>query len=285
MKITQKTYITIFTVLLIAMLADPAAAQLHWEDGGRLLANVSSSVTHHTVTEDGSGGFFLAWEKNTGSDIDLYIQHFDAAGTATWNPGGVVITTASGDQTSPAIASDGSGGVFVAWQDELSYDIYLQHFDTGGSPLAASGGIPVCTAAGEQSGAAMTADCSGGVILAWYDTRNGSATDLYAQKINAFNQVQWTADGVPVTTAAGIQYTHSILADGSGGAVIVWQDGRNGQDDDIYAQRIDASGNPVWTVNGMTVAAAGGDQMDPRSAESGGNFIFAWVDEGDIYAQ
>ena len=49
------------------------------------------------------------------------------------------------------------------------------------------------------------------------------------------------------TATAGRQArVPAVAVDGSGNAVVVWQDNRNG-DEDIYAQRLDAAGNRLWT--------------------------------------
>ena len=55
-----------------------------------------------------------------------------------------------------------------------------------------------------------------------------------------------------------------IVSDGSGGAIIAWQN--NGADGkDIYAQRVDASGVVLWTADGIAVCADAYDQMNPSS--------------------
>ncbi|MGZ5192162.1 MAG: hypothetical protein ACXWCZ_14225, partial [Flavisolibacter sp.] len=67
--------------------------------------------------------------------------------------------------------------------------------------------------------------------------------DIYAQRINSSGAVQWTSNGISVSTAGSYQYTPTIVSDGSGGAIITWYDYRNGNNNsDIYAQKVDALG-------------------------------------------
>ena len=40
-------------------------------------------------------------------------------------------------------------------------------------------------------------------------------------------------------------------ADGGGGAVVVWEDWRSGNHDNLLAQRIDAGGSALWGGNGV----------------------------------
>ena len=74
--------------------------------------------------------------------------------------------------------------------------------------------------------------------------------------------------------------------------IVAWSDSRSG-DFDIYAQRVDASGNVLWADGGVPVCVAGGDQLFVQIApdQSGGAFL-AWNDQGRgspdsrrIYAQ
>ena len=59
--------------------------------------------------------------------------------------------------------------------------------------------------------------------------------------MNSIGTAQWNADGVPICIAPEDQGSLSGAVDGSGGAVVAWQDSRNGTED-IYAQRVHASG-------------------------------------------
>jgi len=72
----------------------------------------------------------------------------------------------------------------------------------------------------------------------------------------------WQANGIPVCIAAGSQVTPACVPDGTGGAIIVWLDLPNGNDGDIYAQRITGSGAvaPGWPSNGLPVCVQPGHQ-------------------------
>ena len=52
----------------------------------------------------------------------------------------------------------------------------------------------------------------------------------------------WPSDpnlNVPLCTAAGDQLSPTIVSDGAGGAIVVWQDSRSGSaNPDVYAQRV-----------------------------------------------
>ncbi len=93
--------------------------------------------------------------------------------------------------------------------------------------------------------------------------------------------VRWTADGVGVRTAAANDAAGpQIVPDGSGGAIITWADYRSGSKYDIYAQRVDASGTPLWTADGVGVrTAAANDADSPQIAPDGsGGAVITWAD-------
>jgi hypothetical protein len=96
---------------------------------------------------------------------------------------------------------------------------------------------------------------------------------------------------VPVCTAAGSQNDLSAIADGAGGVIAVWFDGRGGVQD-IYAHRVlTKSGiHPSWPENGLGICTFGGTQQAARAAPDGaGGAIIAWYDvrygDYDIYVQ
>ena len=148
----------------------------------------------------------------------------------------------------------------------------------------------ISTAAGDQYYPTIVSDGSGGAIITWHDSRSGN-NDIYAQRINASGVVQWTANGVAISTAADNQINPTIVSDGSGGAIITWLDRRSGTDYDTYAQRINASGLVQWTTNGVATCTAAGDQNWPTIVSDGsGGAIITWHDfrsgiNLDIYAQ
>ncbi len=195
---------------------------------------------------------------------------------AQWVENGVQLTTTGVSDWAPKTVSDGAGGAIVAWYDD-NYDILVQRIDPYGRALWTPGGVPVCTASNGRWEARIASDGAGGAIVAWKDYRSGNF-DIYAQRVNASGTPQWTADGVAICTHSATQRFHSVAPDGAGGAIVAWQDNRNG-DYDVYAQRVNANGVPQWTANGVPVCVAAWDQFEiqmlPRNA--GGVFV-TWSD-------
>ena len=128
-------------------------------------------------------------------------------------------------------------------------------------------GVAICTATGHQHYLYAVSDGAGGAIVAWSDYRGGTS-DIYVQRVTASGVPLWTANGVAICTAANNQVSCSIVSDGAGGAIIAWMDGRTA--DDLYAQRVNSSGVPQWTANGVAICTATGVQSTPLMVPDGG---------------
>ena len=98
-------------------------------------------------------------------------------------------------------------------------------------------------------------DGAGGAIVVWYDYRSGGSNNIYAQHVLASGAVDpaWPADGRALCTAANNQHYPQIVSDGTGGAIVTWQDYRSGTNYDVYAQRANSSGLAQWAANGVAV--------------------------------
>jgi hypothetical protein len=215
---------------------------------------------------------------------------FTSSAYAVWPPNGAPVSTGAGHQLLVEIISDGSGGAIIAWSDDrgTSRDIYAQRVDATGAPLWAVDGIPICTAANIQTNVLLIPDGSGGAILAWLDFRN-AVQDVYAQRVNGSGVTQWTSNGVPVCIASGSQFVSHLVSDGLGGAIIVWSDHR-GLTFDIYAQRLNNTGDPKWAIDGVPICVAANDQISSQIAADGlGGAVVTWSDNrgaaADVYAQ
>lgn len=198
---------------------------------------------------DGSGGAIVAWEDRRNLNSDVYAQHITSAGLIApgWPAGGLGLSTNSYTQMAPVLVSDGAGGGIVAWSDGRRinrWDIYAQHVTGGGAVTWQADGAPVSTyAPSSKKAPTIVSDGNGGAVIPWVDNRNGSS-DIYAQHLLASGAPDpvWPADGAPVSTAPGDQLLPVGIPDGAGGAILTWQDGRNGTDLNIYAQRVDRYG-------------------------------------------
>jgi len=329
------------SLLVVSFVLLPCVGQAAWQPDGNGVAVVAGDQGLPTICPDGLGGTITTWADNRDGSYDIYAQRLNGLGVAYWT---ALLCFSLGDQTSPQIVTDGTGGAIVTWEDTRNGnpDIYAQRVDASGNPMWFLNGVALCTDASVQHAPFIVSDGAMGAIVVWTDQRNGGANkDIYAQRVNS-GVVQWTVNGVSVDADGADQFNPSVVTDGAGsaivtfenqgfdidvyaehlnavngssswakkvvctapgdqtntvatpdlagGVIVAWDDRRGGGNTDIYAQRLNASGSPLWPANGAVVCIASFDQIVPQIVSSTiGGAIVAWSDQrsdpGDIYAQ
>ncbi len=265
---------------------------------GRLLWNGTVGVPvctvigvqqHPDIMATADGGVFIVWEDGRGSDLDIFAQRLDSNGVAQWTVGGMPVCVSIWQQVYPRLSTDGSGGIIVVWQDSrnLGYDVFAQRLNGAGSRQWTPTGVAVCSIEHTHLLPKVVSDGRGGVIVVWEEGRSYiSQRDIYAQRLSGSGALHWPTNGVGVCTAFGTQQNPQVVSDGNGGAIIAWQDQRNGSSanaGDIYAQRIDSTGQMLWTVNGTPVCTAIGAQHSLRiTADQTAATWLCWVDERNL---
>ncbi|MBN1803525.1 MAG: hypothetical protein JW891_18590 [Candidatus Lokiarchaeota archaeon] len=158
------------------------------------------------------------------------------------------------------------------------------------SVLESGEGIPICSADGYQFDSHLIRDDNGGYIFVWTDNRNGNY-DIYCQRVDSEGNSNWGTNGAPICTLAENQMFPEIVGDITGGAIVAWLDNRSGNGYEIYAQKIDSSGNLQWSANGVLLSnrIAWAESLKLTSDNNGGA-IATWSYDldgvgFDIYAQ
>lgn len=203
------------------------------------------------------------------------------------------------NQIDHSAISDGLGGAMITWAQNVDvndkeFDIYAQRLDSHGESVW-NAPVAVCSANNFQGLPQIVGDDVGGAIIVWHDSRQGwsdtfSNFDIYIQRIDKDGNILWTPDGLSVCDASEWQIYPKIAADGMGGAVVTWDDGRSGNSQ-VYVQHIDANGIFIWPDNGILVADIPFGQSDPHIVGDGfGGAIVVWADfrqlgNIDVYAQ
>ena len=279
-----------------------------WPVDGRAICTAAGDQGSPTIASDWAGGAIIAWADSRGDDIDIYAQHVLMSGAVdpAWPVDGSALCTAVRHQERPMIASDGSGGAIVTWQDVLTsglnniYAIYAQHILASGAPDAVwptNGRVLGGGVVGTQPNPRIISDGAGGAIVAWQDSRFGPP-DIYAQRVLAPGTVDpsWPVDGRALTSTTDMdnQSFSTIVSDGAGGAVVVWRLASFAGGLGIYAQHVLSDGtlDGAWPADGRAVCSQPNPQGHPVAVSDGaGGVVVAWEDSRagdgnrDIYAQ
>jgi hypothetical protein len=277
-----------------------AAGSPQWATNGVPVCAATGSQSSQQLVPDGAGGAVVTWMDHRGSTQDIYAQRMNGAGAPQWTPDGVALCVAAHDQWGPQIAADGAQGAIVTWYDQRSdgihYDIYAQRVTATGTAMWTPDGVALCTQSGDQLYPMIAPDGASGAIVTWQDQRD-SNWHIYVQRVNASGATQWTGNGVQICAALYNENWPMIASDGVGGAVVTWQDTRaDGANPDIYAQRVNSSGGPLWATDGVAMCTDPYTQLSPFIVASGtGGAIVEWRDtrnqdgyvttNDDVYAQ
>ena len=300
-KILENIGIQFYVILIMLTFYLGNKSEAQWSTDPTINNPICTEVNEQddpSITSDGNGGAIITWADYRNGNYDIYAQRISSGGAIIWTTDGIVVCTQTNDQQMPAITSDGNGGAIIVWLDQrnsgnnvFNYDIYAQRIDQNGVVQWTADGVVIYSAFSSSAASpTITSDGSGGAIIVWEDQRNYNI-DIYSQNVNSNGVIQWATDGVAICTELAYQRQPAITTDGSGGAIISWNDERNGSSNpDIFAQKINSSGVAQWIIDGIAVCSQTGFQFYPKITNDnyGGAYV-TWADNRngnpDIYVQ
>jgi len=265
-----------------------------WTANGITIIALAGDQTSLDMVQDGGGGAIIVWDDARTGSPGIYAQRVAADSTSMWTAGGVEVVSAGfASVDHPDVATDGTGGAVVvweAWSGMMDNDLYCQCINPDGTIRWTwlTGGQLICNDPSDPSSPEIVSAGRGGGIIIWADGRNGSL-DIWGTFIDGNATVYWTANGEAISLGAGNQQWPVVIADEEAGAIICWEDYRNGGGD-IYAQRISSYGTKYWAMNGTPICTADGQQTRPAIINDGdGGALIAWQDyriwSNEVYAQ
>jgi hypothetical protein len=266
-----------------------------WTSNGVVLCDAVNNQTVPKIASDGMGGAFITWLDNRFTTSRIYAQRINELGLIQWGESGMLISSVNEPAGNPRISSTDLGEAIITWANGNAggtWDIFAQKINQD-TTLWTINGVSICNEIRTQWKPEIVADGLGGAIISWQDTRRISFNeeDVYVQKINTVGTVEWGQNGIPVCTQPGnSNVPQKITSDGNGGAIIAWEDRRNGNTD-IFVQLVNKLGATMWSYNGVAVSTAQYSQIGVTLVSDGhGGAILAWMDNRrgaylDIYGQ
>lgn len=265
------------------------AGEAQWAPNGQLVSSGSYPQYGPVAVGDGSGGLYVVWILSivpgayTGQG-----QRLSGAGAPYWAVGGAPVLPGAAFPTKLAIAGDGRlpdvepPGAIVAFTDirgGVTTDIYIHAFSSTGAARWTS---PVCTAAGNQTGAQIVSDGSGstlsnpkGAIVAWRDYRaDVSDADIYAQRIRYDGVAMLGADGLGIATGAGTVQEPRLVRSFPQNGIVAWPGPAPGRTFATFADRVGTAGS--WGSAVPTTDPYGGHSNPGVVSDQGGGVIAAW---------
>ncbi|MBS1492452.1 MAG: T9SS type A sorting domain-containing protein [Bacteroidetes bacterium] len=266
---------------------------------------INEDERYYDICTDGKGGAIIVWDDNiVSARTILKGQRISSAGAKLWSDTGKVIVNDGNRQSQAKICADNAGGCYIAYlTSEISssdYEVKANRLDSNGNKMWTNG-VWVSQQDGNASEIEGCTTSDNGFFVVWGDPRNSKITwnDLYCQKIGPSGNAVWQVNGIPLCTSNYTQQYERCIADNSGGAFIVWNDNRNSDSIttrvDIFCQRMNSTGTPVFGTNGKAICTAVESQYRPDPVtDMKGGVIVNWNDfrngpsspfNIDIYAQ
>ena len=215
----------------------------------------------------------VVWQdRRNGADYDVYGSRINSAGAVLDT---ILISSAPGNQTQPAVACDGTT-FLVVWSDfrsGLTSDIYGARVSASGAVLDPQG-IPICTAAMHQ-GQPAAASNGDGFLVVWQDFRSAASADIYGARLSGTGAVL-DSTGLVISQGVNSELNPAVAAN-STGYLVVWQDKRRGSSYDIFGARV-TTGGAINDPAGLAISTAAGDQINPAVSGNGSDFLVVWQD-------
>lgn len=249
---------------------------------GIAISSASADQRAPAVAWNGSD-YLVVWQDTRGADTDLYGQRINTAGALVG--GEIAISTATGNQINPDVATSGSGWV-VAWEDYRSgtADAYAARVTSSGTVSDATG-ILLATPAIRRVAPALACNASN-CLVAWEE--GSSAQDVRGSLLSVATGTPSASIAIGAATLG--QRFPSVAYDGTN-FLVAWQDERNGGTNiEIYAAGVDSTGT-LLDAMGVRITTATGNQILPSVAFLGSTYLIAWQDvrngatNRDVYGQ
>jgi MYXO-CTERM domain-containing protein len=241
--------------------------------------------------------YFAVWEDARGSS-NIYTQTWDiyaariSTGGVLVDASGIAISTAAGNQTTPAVATNKTN-VFITWID----------LGAGSGPWKLDG-ARFASATGLIDGPAAT----GGIVLdtnydympsiaydgeqyvvAWWSIPGGtgSTTAFLTQRVSTSGAL--VGGQTTVYSLSGYSYDSMMIGGSASGSLVAWTKGNQ----ILYGNRLDQGGDLLDGASpngGFTLSEEPSTKSNQAVAYNGTNYLVVWSDNrggpgvGSIYA-
>ncbi|UQA64072.1 MYXO-CTERM sorting domain-containing protein [Polyangium aurulentum] len=238
---------------------------------GLQIGAATNEQNRPAVAFDGTS-WVVAWhDYRSGTNHDLYAARVTQGGQPL-DAAGIAVSTATGSQMYPAMASDGNG-TFIVWRDYRSgssYDIYGARLSTAGAVLDASG-IVISTATGSQRYPALGFDGTN-YLAVWEDRRSNNSYDVYGARVSPAGSILDPA-GIAIAKSPSDEANLAVAA-GIGSSLVVWD--ATGDATDVMAARVSPNGAVLDAS--LTVSVEVSDQQPTAAGFDGTNWLVVWSD-------
>lgn len=232
---------------------------------GLLIAETAENASDPDVLFDGTR-FVVVWaDGRPRAGADIYGARVATDGTVL-DPEGFAVCTATGSQTAPSLAFDGTN-YLVAFEDDrgpaVQTDIYAARFDSAGTALDPDGVLVVVE--GSHPAAAFG---SSRYLVTW-----DSSGDVEGARIDPDGRVVDTT-ALPIASSAETENASDVAFDGTNW-LVVWR-----RRTSVRGSLVDADGRTA----GSLVITGSDFLREPSVAFAAGEYLVTWRDSTRVSA-
>ncbi len=265
--------------------------------GSGVMVASSPMVEHRpSAVSDGRGGAVIVFEAEAregdfAGDSEIMAQRVDRAGRLIFHDGtrSLIVSAGRVQERAPIAVSDGRGGAIAVFEQHVRDGPYAGRVWVAGQRVSRSGRLlwnggerssAVSLGPFVHSGLSAVSDGRGGVIAVFEGRLEESdepvSTEVFAQRLDGQGRLLFGQgdQAVPVATSEAADVRPQVVADGRGGAVVVFEQVReSGVRADLAAQHLDARGERTWGDDGRqsVVVVSGLVPGCPRELSSDGH--------------
>lgn len=199
----------------------------------------------------------------------------------------LVNTRTNGSPSFADVASDPLGNFTIVW--EADGVVFGQRYSRKGTPVGPN--FKVSSRAGYKSGAAVSMDVAGNIVVVWAEISDGQSFDVVGRRFD-WRGRPLGPDFVVNAPSFAVAVTPDVASDGFGNFVVVWESRtqagiqgeallHGGSICNVFGQRFDRTGNKLGAQFWLN-ANSDGCQADAPvvASDLDGNFVVAWTDYG-----
>jgi hypothetical protein len=245
--------------------------QMLWGADGLTLSDNNDFEPGPLIAVTSGGNVAFAWQEAQSTRSVINVRKVTAMGADVWNPSTITMSIPSGYGLSiPRIVAADSDAVIVEYLVQTGpnfmspRDIYVQKFDSMGTALWGDGlPISVVGQLGIQMFPDLMADGAGGAYCYWYDAHDNNHHHVYVQHILHDGTMAWTINGVQASmSSTEIEMSPTLARVPGTGDVMLFYMTAN-PDQTLWGlggQKIDSTGQRIWTDDGYDYATLNGQQ-------------------------
>ncbi len=266
---------------------------LAWTASGKQITSTNDDVKEYAVVSDVKGNTFISYlakDPELMGEYKICLKRITPNGKISTDSASSIIAKSTVRKGMTNIAPDDSGGAYIFWLEIKNNKsiIFAQHVDSTGKSLWNKN--PMMISSPNQNVINYTVTKTGfrSVYAVWQIQK--PERDIYHQIISEKGKSLWNAGGKICVNRKGSQIFPQVAAVDSS-IYLSWTDELD-NDRNIFIQKYNTNGKPLWNEKGIPVVDINGDQFGQKIiTDNSKGVILAWIDRradsvaANIYAQ